>query len=154
MLFRSIENAVASQATIIDGANFVGLNKYATYVDAGGGAILNSGSSAELGNINANFIGNYVSTNESFTNAFGGAIYNDSGTLGNITGNFIGNYAAVILDEFSDYTEVYGGAIYNYSGTIDNISGDFIGNYVFSPTAASGGAISNGYGLMKLGHNF
>lgn len=69
---------------------------------ANGGGIYNNGANAKLGDINADFIGNYASS--SSDNAGGGAIYNYNGTIGTIdeSGNlsggiinssFINNYA-------------------------------------------------------------
>src|SRR5574344_969529 len=105
-----------------------------------GGAIINNGTNAKLGNIKGNFIDNYASGSY---HIFGGAIFNGS-TISNITGNFIGNYA-------SGSGGVYGGAIFN-RGTIGNIIGDFIGNYVTSTSReAHGGAIANGY-RSKIGN--
>ena len=101
-----------------------------------GGAIYNNGTAAKLGDINADFVGNYASTTSSY--ASGGAIFNANGTIGDITGDFIGNYVA------STNSYIYGGAIYNYDGTIGDITGDFIGNYASSTNGyAIGGAIYN-----------
>ena len=109
--------------------DFIG--NYASYYDgiSYGGAIYNSGT---IGDITGDFIGNYAdASSSSYSDAYGGAIYNDYGAeIGNITGDFIGNYA-----------DDYGGAIYN-SGTIGDITGDFIGNYA-SGSSAYGGAIEN-----------
>ena len=138
------------------------------YTYSYGGAIYNA-ENAEIVNINADFIGNYVFSDSE--NALGGAIYNaenaeignitgdfignyasgnnnayggaidNGGTIGNITGDFIGNYASSSSD-----AEVEGGAINNKDGTIGNITGDFIGNYASSASSeAEGGAIYNGY---------
>src|SRR5574344_456417 len=138
-----------------------------------GGAIINNGTNAKLGNIKGNFIGNYVSgsyganggaiynylnakignINANFignyasstsNNTNGGAIYNYHGTIGDITGDFIGNY--VSSSDIYNYNNSTGGAIYNYSSSsIGNIIGDFIGNYAKSiPREANGGAIANG----------
>src|SRR5574344_2159351 len=138
-----------------------------------GGAIINNGTNAKLGNIKGNFIGNYVSgsyganggaiynylnakignINANFignyasstsNNTHGGAIYNYHGTIGDITGDFIGNY--VSSSDIYNYNNSTGGAIYNYSSSsIGNIIGDFIGNYAKSiPREANGGAIANG----------
>src|SRR5574344_1646031 len=130
-----------------------------------GGAIINNGTNAKLGNIKGNFIDNYASGSY---HIFGGAIFNGS-TISNITGNFIGNYASgsggvyggaifnqgtigniigVFIGNYVSSSDRYdnstGGAIYN-SGTIGNIIGDFIGNYVTSTSReAHGGAIANG----------
>ena len=111
-----------------------------------GGAISNRGT---IGNIIADFIGNYVAGtsegrygNYARISAYGGAIYNDeNSTIGNITGDFINNYAQ------STYSSARGGAIYNYyKSTIGNITGDFINNYAKSTggnSSARGGAIYN-----------
>ena len=132
-----------------------------------GGAIYNNGSSAQLGDINADFIGNHAPDqggaicNEegtigditgdfinNYTSSqgnwlYGGAIYN-SGTIGDITGDFIGNYSSVGYN-------TYGGAIYNSTtGTIEDITGDFIGNY----SEHSGGAIENGGIIRNITGNF
>src|SRR5574344_249231 len=107
-----------------------------------GGAIINNGTNAKLGNIKGNFIGNYVSGSYG---ANGGAIYNYlNAKIGNIKGNFIGNY--VSSSDIYNYNNSTGGAIYNYSSSsIGNIIGDFIGNYAKSiPREANGGAIANG----------
>ena len=104
-----------------------------------GGAILND-KGAKLGNIEADFIGNYVN-HYRYEGALGGAIYNQSeATIGDITGDFVGNYAYASRSSFAA-----GGAIYN-EGTLGNITGNFIGNYAFSEGGASspsGGAIFN-----------
>ncbi len=111
---------------------FIGQTTGSTSGNQYGGAIYNNGSSAKLGDINADFIGNYVSG----FYVKGGAIYNNYGTIGNIAGDFIGNYAQGYY--------AYGGAIYNNGGTIGNITGNFIGNYVSSKgDGLSGGAIYN-----------
>src|SRR5574344_1234209 len=108
-----------------------------------GGAIINNGTNAKLGNIKGNFIDNYASGSGG---VYGGAIFNQ-GTIGNIIGDFIGNYVSS-SDRYDNST---GGAIYN-SGTIGNIIGDFIGNYVTSTSReAHGGAIANGY-RSKIGN--
>src|SRR5574344_910367 len=107
-----------------------------------GGAIINNGTNAKLGNIKGNFIDNYASSTSN--NTHGGAIYNYHGTIGDITGDFIGNY--VSSSDIYNYNNSTGGAIYNYSSSsIGNIIGDFIGNYAKSiPREANGGAIANG----------
>ena len=105
-----------------------------------GGAIYNDGENAKLGDINADFIGNYATSSSS---AFGGAIYNNNGTIEGITGDFIGNYAT------SSDRDASGGAIYN-KGTIGEITGDFIGNYATSSGGnAYGGAIYNNRGTIE-----
>src|SRR5574344_131574 len=108
-----------------------------------GGAIINNGTNAKLGNIKGNFIDNYASGSY---HIFGGAIYN-GGTISNIIGDFIGNYVT------STSREAHGGAIANgYRSKIGNIAGDFIGNYVTSTSReAHGGAIANGY-RSKIGN--
>ena len=160
-LQKRFENTTDNSSKVTTGT-FLNQTTGSTSGNQYGGAIYNNGSSAKLGDINADFIGNYVTAN-SF--AYGGAIYNtgtigditgdfignyaigrspaeggaihNTGTIGDITGNFIGNYASS-TDDFAN-----GGAIYNYRGTIGNITGDFIGNYVFSSTSVYGGAIRN-----------
>ncbi|MBQ8669352.1 hypothetical protein IJ472_06200, partial [bacterium] len=99
-----------------------------------------------IGNINANFIGNYVDTVYSRYAARGGAIHNEKATFEDITGNFLGNYVKTVGTG-------YGGAIYNHSGNnnsvIGNITGDFVGNYVEATNSASGGAIYNYYAKIS-----
>ncbi len=129
---------------------------------ARGGAIENNlynpydaDSSASIGTITGDFIGNYATT--TWGDAQGGAIFNyasihtedaseselaASASIGNINGNFISNYV-------SGASYANGGAIYSTSdgyciAIIGNINGDFIGNYAYSSeTEASGGAIFN-----------
>ena len=114
-----------------------------------GGAISNNGSSAKLGDINANFIGNYLSSN---SDIYGGAIYNSSGTIGDIIGDFIGNYA--VTSAAGLFVVANGGAIYN-SGIIGDITGDFIGNYTYSNNYVSeGGAIYNDGTIGDITGNF
>lgn len=113
-----------------------------TGTEQGGGAIFNNYLLPILGDINADFVGNYISSSSS--NAYGGAIYNANGAvIGNITGDFIGNYVS------GSDSYAIGGAIFNdgsnlsgYNSFIGDITGDFIGNYV-SGVSALGGAISN-----------
>ena len=128
-----LKNTTDNSATNIEGGSFVNQTTGRSG-DQCGGAIYNKGSSAKLGDINADFVGNYASGEYDE----GGAIYNSVGTIGDITGDFIGNYAAAS----GEYAEALGGAIYNYRGTIGDITGDFISNYA-SGDYASGGAISN-----------
>ena len=135
------------------------------YIYSYGGAIYNA-ENAEIGNITADFIGNYATTTSS-SSAYGGAIYNTA-TIGDITGDFIGNYVSssysdaeggainnnwystigdITGDFIGNYATGYsalGGAIFN-SGTIGDIAGDFIGNYAAASFSANGGAIYNGY---------
>ena len=155
--------------------NFIGNYAYSASTSwSYGGAIYNNGGStgtAIINNINADFIGNYVSTPRA--RGYGGAIYNNNGTIGNITGDFICNYVSAryeaqggaiynkginavignITGDFIgnyasgtgvDYKDNQGGAIYNDKGTIGDITGDFIGNYVSSTDSSTyGGAIYN-----------
>ncbi len=119
-----------------------------------GGAIFNyaNSSTASLGTITGNFIGDY----ESGTKAeFGGAICNyatsnSEASIVAIVGNFIGNSAQA--SGSSSYTQ--GGAICNYvnaadgTASIGSITGNFVGNYVLeegtgSTSSAYGGAIYN-----------
>ena len=123
----------------ITGGSFVNLTTGSTSGSRYGGAIYNRGSLAKLGDISADFVGNYVSDNNY---PEGGAIYNYRSTIGNITGDFIGNYAV------SEFGGTNGGAIYNDStSTIGSITGNFIGNYAISDrSSAAGGAIYNDSG--------
>ena len=144
-----ISNTEDKSSQTISGV-FVGQTTGSTSGTQYGGAIYNNGSNAKLGDINADFIGNYAQSEKSFVD--GGAIYNYNATIGDITGDFIGNYAQ------GSY-EAYGGAIYNYgnssnSTTIGNIIGDFIGNYVQGSSDAYGGAIYNSsydYNVVTIG---
>ena len=128
-----INNTEDKSSETITGT-FVNKTTGSTSGDQYGGAIRNNGSSAKLGDINADFIGNHVPQLVSGIHG-AGAIYN-YGTIGDITGDFIGNY--VLGGSYAN-----GGAIYNLRGTIGDITGDFIGNYVFSSTSVYGGAIRN-----------
>ena len=123
---------------------FVGQTTGSTYAEEYGGAIYNNGDNAILGDIIADFLGNYAQSNSN--DASGGAIYNGKGTIGNITGDFIGNYAFAGFD-------ANGGAIYN-RGIIGNITGDFIGNYTSPTLDAHGGAIYNGGTIGDITGNF
>ena len=122
-----------------------------TGTEEGGGAIFNNYLLPILGDINADFVGNYISSSSS--DADGGAIYNQ-GIIRNITGDFIGNYAS--SSSSSKLDAALGGAIYNHrireditKGTIGDITGDFIGNYASSTiTEAYGGAIYNANGAV------
>ena len=137
-LLQRIPNDADKSSTNISGT-FVNQTTGSTSGDQYGGAIYNNGSDAKLGDINADFIGNYASSN---SDAAGGAIYNKNGTIGDITGDFIGNYA-------SGRYSASGGAIYNRYGTIGDITGDFIGNYASSTNYyARGGAIYNNSGTI------
>ena len=120
-----------------------------TGTEQGGGAIFNNYLLPILGDINADFVGNYISSSSS--NAYGGAIYNANGAvIGNITGDFIGNYVS------GSDSYAIGGAIFNdgsnlsgYNSFIGDITGDFIGNYSQSENkSASSGAIYNGNGAV------
>ena len=128
----------------ITGGSFVNQTVGNTSGEKVGGAIYNSGSSAKLGDISADFIGNSAISTGGYS-AYGGAIYNYyNSTIGDITGDFIGNYASVSVSASARYY-ASGGAIYNYyNSTIGDITGDFIGNYA-SGSASEGGAIYNYY---------
>ena len=142
-LLQRIPNDADKSSTNISGT-FVNQTTGSTSGNQYGGAINNNGSDAKLGDINADFIGNYASASggSSRVYAYGGAIYNYYGTIGDITGDFIGNYA------LSTGYYANGGAIYNERGTIGDITGDFIGNYASSTDSyAYGGAIYN-YGTI------
>ncbi len=132
-----LKNTTDNSATNIEGGSFVNQTTGRSG-DQCGGAIYNKGSSAKLGDINADFVGNYASGEYDE----GGAIWN-GGEIGDITGDFIGNYA------------VKGGAIYNSVGTIGDITGDFIGNYASgSSITVGGGAIANGGTIGDITGNF
>ena len=53
------------------------------------GSAIYSRYAGSIGDINGNFIGNFISSAKGWAT---GAIYTE-GTIGNITGDFIGNYA-------------------------------------------------------------
>ena len=102
-----------------------------------------------------------MSSTDTYSSSFGGAIYNNRGTIGNITGDFIGNSAknaggaiynsgriGNITGDFIGNNANYGGAIDN-SGTIGNITGDFIGN-----NANYGGAIDNSGTISNITGDF
>ena len=130
--------------------NFVANYAYTGNQPTRGGAIYNNVSQngrAVIGDIDANFIGNYITG----SSVYGGAIaqntknVNSNISIGNIQGSFVGNYASA----HSGGREAFGGAIYNRAGyanttlKIGDITGDFIGNYVSAPSYANGGAIYN-----------
>ena len=138
-LLQRIPNDADKSSTNISGT-FVNQTTGSTSGNQYGGAIYNNGTNAKLGDINADFIGNYASSN---TYVYGGGIYNYYGTIGDVTGDFIGNYVS------SSNSYAQGGAIYNYRGSIGDITGDFIGNYASSTGSnAYGGAIYNYYGTI------
>lgn len=103
-----------------------------------GGAISNCGWNANsgIGNINGDFIENYVYTINN--NANGGAIDNTT-RIESITGDITGNYAA------SENSYAYGGAISN-NGFIGGITGDVKENI-----AAAGGSNANGGAIANSG---
>ena len=142
-LHNRLENRKDNSATNIEGGSFVGCGN-----SIQGGAIYNQLSYAKLGDINADFVGNYLLGSSSSSAAMGGAIFNNKGEIGDITGDFIGNYVSVLS---SASVNAEGGAIYNSGGAkfnkvggiIGNITGDFIGNYASGQNYAYGGAIYN-----------
>lgn len=117
--------------------------------EAQGGAISNGGmynrnGDGIIGNIYADFIGNYAVG----THADGGAIFNRISSIGNIVGNFIDNYAHSVANvDFMHAPQeewLCGGAIFNYSSSIESITGDFVNNhYQADYVQANGGAIFN-----------
>ena len=110
------------------------LNRGTASVILEGGAIYNAENKI-IGNINGDFIANFVETVSSDW-IYGGVIYNGYGSqIKSITGNFVGNYAV-------SGTSASGGVIYS-AGTvrIENIIGNFIGNYV---SGGVGGVICAG----------
>lgn len=110
------------------------LNRGTASVILEGGAIYNAKNKI-IGNINGDFIANFVETVSS-GRIYGGVIYNGYGSqIKNITGNFVGNYAV-------SGTSALGGVIYSAGSTrIENIIGNFIGNYVSRGLAGVGGVI-------------
>ena len=124
---------------------------------ADGPAIYNNGSSAVIGEIKSNFIGNSAF-------GLGGAIYN-SGKIGDITGDFVDNSVTGdgggiynINGEIGDITGTYisnsvggsGGAIYNKGGIINSITGNFIANY----TTYSGAVYNSNGQVGRITGNF
>ena len=124
----SIVNAIFQNNTIIAESTASG-ESYSKklYLYFKGGAIYND---KELSIINADFIGNSLTVDESdggsytsFTSG-GGAIYND-GSIHQINGNFINNLSTFIHLDYGAWGD--GAAIYN-AGKIDNINGLFYNN--------------------------
>ncbi len=124
----SIVNAIFQNNTIIAESTASG-ESYSKqlYLYFKGGAIYND---KELSIINADFIGNSLTVDESdggsytsFTSG-GGAIYND-GSIYQINGNFINNLSTFIHLDYGAWGD--GAAIYN-AGKIDNINGLFYNN--------------------------
>ena len=103
------------------------------------GAAIYLDDSAEITSINATFIGNYISRNNS-SSAMGGAIYTEDANIGDITGDFIGNYISSTKSGSTSGGQAFAGAI-RATGNIGDITGDFIGNYVYSTEESQGGAI-------------
>ena len=126
------ENAKINSIT----GNYYNNIAYSSKSFISGGAIYNA-ENALIDRISGNFIQNTVSSSStnSYRNAMGGAIANES-QINTINGLFANNFAT------SSYKgNAEGGAIYN-SGLIDNINGVFINNYV-SAEDPYGGAIYN-----------
>ncbi|HBX35435.1 MAG TPA: hypothetical protein DEF63_06765, partial [Cyanobacteria bacterium UBA11440] len=91
------------------------------YVKTFGSAICNAVATANIGSINADFIGNYGGTS---------VIYN-YGTIGDIIGDFTGNYSTI--------KSAGGSCITSFNGFVGNITGNFTENYQdFSSDADSG----------------
>ena len=167
-------------STNITGGSFVNQTTGSTSGNQYGGAIYNYSSAAptKMGDIEADFIGNYVDYFSYMSG--GGAIgnladpYHSTSEIGNIKGNFIGNYVTTssvalggaiaifcvdltsqignitgdFIGNYASGNSGYGGAICNL-GIIGNINGNFIGNYAFSTVdSASGGAIYNENGQI------
>ena len=138
-----IYTEIGAEIGNIKGGNFVG-NYILTKGKPYGGVIYNMG---KIGDIEANFIGNYIQGNgDSAVNA--GVICNgketpgpDSfigGEIGSIKGYFIGNY----VYNKKEGRDSLGGAIINY-GHIGEIDGVFIGNFNESQKTANSGVIRN-----------
>ena len=130
--------------------DFIGNYSETSNQQAFGGAIANR-SGGKIGNISANFIGNYAyehaNANSSKT-AMGGAIanYQTGSTIDSISGSFIANFAK------SNNNTAYGGAIYNATSTatISEIVAGFVGNYAEGDAGAYGGAIYNNIGTANV----
>ena len=118
-------------------------------------AITGTGARAIIGDITADFIGNYVTATGG--QQHGGAISNRSQVAnsqvntGDVKGDFIGNYISIT----SGYT--FGGAIGNVSNasgstvTMDDIVGDFVGNKIVL-TAVSATSIQGGGAIGNYSH--
>ncbi|HBX34664.1 MAG TPA: hypothetical protein DEF63_02790, partial [Cyanobacteria bacterium UBA11440] len=99
--------AVDNQGTI---TKIVGLFE-GNYANSSGSAICNIGTTANIGSINADFIGNYGASS---------VIYS-TGTIGNITGDFTSNYS--LKDDSG------GSCLSSFNGFVGNITGNFTENY-------------------------
>ena len=122
--------SVGGAGIVIDGGGFTITGQEGT----SDGQFINFDSSDTTDLIIQNIKFDSFGNNSSY--AYGGAIYNISGTIGDISGDFSGNYAK------STSKAARGGAIYNY-GTIGDITGDFSGNYAQGSSYVYGGAIYN-----------
>ncbi len=127
--------------------NYINNKKGVT--QANGGAIASVGDTAKINLIKADFINNYSSNKEGFSN--GGAVYNLRSTINEIKGNFTDNYAL-------GGSRASGGAVNNNDlGIISSITGDFESNYAESnggAGAARGGALINFGNITNLTANF
>ena len=111
---------------------------------------LNIENYSDIDTINADFIGTYVSMqNTTYVDVYGSAVDNDY-KIENLHGNFVGN--VVELKDTTGEAYVYGGALYNY-GRINSLSGDFVDNHIKVENAEDiyvyGGAVYN-YGKQML----
>lgn len=143
--YSSNNSRINNSSSIYLTNSFLALNNSDNTINAGGGAIYNTGRIySEVGPIEKikpiYFIGNNTSGN----NSVGGAIYNHRGTIDNLKANFIANYVSGLYSRG-------GGAIYNRGGF--SITGDFIGNCVFS-RSGRGGAICNEGVIKGISGNF
>ena len=124
--------------------DFIGNNALATYTF--GGAIYNSGNTAQMGNITGDFIKNKAEGEH----GEGGAIRN-TGKIGDIKGNFYDNKAIA-----NGNNDAKGGAIFNNNegANISSIEGNFINNTAVSNGQnAQGGAIFNGAQIVTKNEN-
>ena len=131
-LHERVNNTEDKSSETITGT-FVNKTTGSTSGDQYGGALYNNGINAKLGDINADFIGNYATG----VAGYGGALMNtgtigkldDEGNLvGGIYGSFINNYAKTE----SDSQLALGGAVYTDSDMnfiADNQTNYFSGNY-------------------------
>ena len=144
--YSSNNSRINNSSSIYLTNSFLALNNSDSTINAGGGAIYNTGTiHSEFGLIEKikpiYFIGNNTSGN----NSVGGAIYNHrDGNIDNLKANFIANYVSGLYSQG-------GGAIYNRGGF--SITGDFIGNYVFN-RSGRGGAICNVGVIKGISGNF
>lgn len=131
-----LKNTTDNSATNIEGGSFVNQTTGSTSGFQYGGAIYNNGSSAKLGDINADFIGNYAAGES----AAGGAIAN-IGIIGQTTpdGNIMPDSGIVNSSFINNYASANGENAFAAGGAImttglnivakDGYTSVFSGNY-------------------------